>query len=134
MISSQVVSWSYEPKMFKLVPRSHLAQSFVSTFLCYGMILAKKSKRKKNWDRLKFSHRMHQCQTDRFTNNLPCEYVEKTKTNNTHLWMNVQYTLGQNHFLKSRSNFLCRFTNVFLKRFKFMNKSSQKKTREITGG
>ena len=66
---------SLEPKMFKLVPRSHLAQSFVSTFLYDGCAISSQKKRK-NRDRLKFSHHMHQCQTDRLWAQTQCQFYE----------------------------------------------------------
>ena len=63
--------------MFKLVPRSHLAQSFVSTFLYDGCAISsqKKNKIRKNRDRLKFSHHMHQCQTDRLWAQTQCQFL-----------------------------------------------------------
>ena len=52
-------------KMPKLLPRSHLAQSFVSTFLGPKSALPRGAKT------TKFSHRMHQRQTDQ------CELITR---------------------------------------------------------
>ena len=111
--------------MFKLVPRSHLAQSFVSTFLYDGCAISsqKKNKIRKNRDRLKFSHHMHQCQTDRLWAQTQCQFYKSRsdklskksynlfKFCKTNSGPNLDLIVGWVFLLKSRWTLFYRFKN-----------------------